>query len=578
MFSFPAIPEADFEAFTNGKDPRGVRHAGGHEGSGKDGLFETDADAGAAFARLLEGALACEDGDTEVLRRIVSTSHEAGVDPADLGKLFQVLESFGPMHADGVFAGGASASDTGAPEALSDVSERLGRILAGLAAGSAKTGTPGMQASPGAPFFDHAQRDMASEHSGRPGVHAEGADAALARIVSAFSHNAVEGQTVERYAAKAADLVDEGRTGDGSAVKKAEFGEGVDAAFARIVSAFSRNAVEGQTVERYAAKAADLVDEGRTGDGSAVKKAEFGGGSGRREEARVRLPEMSDEGNEKSAARFGKESQKMRAYLDSLAEQLTAGGKKGPDGRTGLKMTGFRDGIAASLQQAGESTRAQNVSGSQANMAVAPMTGSMSGPMPAMGAEMSGFGGDGSFQGDMAESSGGRGGAAAQDAGNPGASSMAAFDKHLQSPAQALENRVMGQVFMRLFTGAGRGTSSMTVNIHPPEMGSIRVRIVSEHGRMSVHLNAQTQQAAGILERNLPALHQSLADQGIDIDDLHVSVESEGREGAGFEDRAFAGRPAGNPTSGSDTETEALSTDPTLEPGYEEGRGLSLRV
>ena len=526
MFSFPAIPEADFEAFTNGKDPRGVRHAGGHEGSGKDGLFETDADAGAAFARLLEGALACEDGDTEVLRRIVSTSHEAGVDPADLGKLFQVLESFGPMHADGVFAGGASASDTGAPEALSDVSERLGRILAGLAAGSAKTGTPGMQASPGAPFFDHAQRDMASEHSGRPGVHAEGADAALARIVSAFSHNAVEGQTVERYAAKAADL----------------------------------------------------VDEGRTGDGSAVKKAEFGGGSGRREEARVRLPEMSDEGNEKSAARFGKESQKMRAYLDSLAEQLTAGGKKGPDGRTGLKMTGFRDGIAASLQQAGESTRAQNVSGSQANMAVAPMTGSMSGPMPAMGAEMSGFGGDGSFQGDMAESSGGRGGAAAQDAGNPGASSMAAFDKHLQSPAQALENRVMGQVFMRLFTGAGRGTSSMTVNIHPPEMGSIRVRIVSEHGRMSVHLNAQTQQAAGILERNLPALHQSLADQGIDIDDLHVSVESEGREGAGFEDRAFAGRPAGNPTSGSDTETEALSTDPTLEPGYEEGRGLSLRV
>ena len=555
MFSFPAILEADFESPTNGKGLRGTKHADGHEGSGKDGLFEADADAGAAFARLLEGAFGCSDTDPEALRRIMSASREAGVDPSDPDQLFQVLESFVPMHADGVAAGGAAASDTGVlipgaagkPEDLSDVSERLGRVLAGLAAGSTKAGIPGVKASPGGPAADQSRRGMASEDVGRPGLRAENVDAALARIVAAFSRNSGETQSLERLATNTPE-------------------------------------------------SGNPIGEGRAGDGSAMKKAAFGGDAGGLEEARTRFLETAGGGNEKAAIRFRGasaekqaglkdsaelplegESRKMRAYLDSLADQLTTGGKKGPDGRMGLKMTGFKEGVAGASQQTGESARAQGASGSQTNGAAAPLTGSMSGPLPPMGAETPAFGGDGSFQGAMAESSGGKAAPAAMDAGNPGSPSAAAFDKHLQSPVQALENRVVGQVFMRLFTGAGRGTSSMTVNIHPPELGSVRVRIVSEHGRMSVHLNAQTQQVAGILERNLPALHQSLADQGVDIDDLQVSVGSEERENENFEDRAFTGRPAGNPSSGLDESGDTAADHPP-EPGYTEGRGLSLRV
>lgn len=547
MFSFPAMPVADFDASTNGRGLPGIKKAGGHESAGKAGLPETDADADAAFARLLEGAFACEDNDPAAFHRIVSAGREAGVDPGDIDELFRVLKSFGPMHADGVFAGGGDAPGIDVPADLSGVPERLGRMLSGWAAGRT-----GMQSPPGGPVADHL-RGMPSAHPVPPGAATGGVDAALARIVSAFSRNAGEGGAPEHHAARTPE---------------------------------PGNPMAG----------------GRSGDESAVKMSAFNGASGGVEDARGRLPDISGgasgkrfgegvgegvgerigkhigDGNDKAAAGSAKESQKMRTYLDALAEQITTGGKKGPDGRTGLKMTGFREGVADALQQAAESSRSQDASGFRASMTAAPATGSMSGPLPPVGGEAPVFGGDGGFQGAMAESAGGKGHPAAQDAGNPGSPSAAAFDKHLQSPAQSLENRVVGQVFMRLFTGAGRGSSSMTVNIHPPELGSVRVRIVSGNGRMSVHLNAQNQQVAGILERNLPALHQSLADQGIDIDDLHVSVDSEERESADFEERTFTGRPAGNPSSGPDTETDAPSTEPLAEYGYKEGRGLSLRV
>jgi len=424
MFSFPATPEVDLEAVTSGRGLRGTRHADGHENAEKGSRFEADADAGAAFARLLEGAFACEDGDTEVLSRIVSSGHEAGVDPEDLGKLFQLLESFGPINADGASAGDAAEPDTdvsfpgsgGIAEDLSDIPERLGRILAGLRAGSTEAGRPGMHAFFGEPFADLSQRNKISEHPVRQGAHPASADAALARIVSAFSRNAGEGRSVKHHAAQAA-------------------------------------------------ASGNPMAEGRTTDETAMKMRAFGGASGRMEDVRGVSPDISGGGfrerfgggSDKAAVSSGKESLKMRAYLDTLAEQLAGEGKKETSGRMGLKMTGFRDGAADAAQLSGEPARAQGSPGTQVHGAAASTTGSISIPGGAMGAETSAFGGDGGFQGAMAESSGGKAAPTATDAGNPGSSSAAAFDKHLQSPAQLLENRVVGQVFMRLFTGAGRG-------------------------------------------------------------------------------------------------------------------------
>lgn len=154
----------------------------------------------------------------------------------------------------------------------------------------------------------------------------------------------------------------------------------------------------------------------------------------------------------------------------------------------------------------------------------------------------------------------------------------ASFD----SQVRAAENQVVNQVSVRLFTGVRQGSGNMTIQIHPPELGSVRVKVISEQGSLHVQLNPQNQQVAAILERHLPALHQSLADQGIDLSGLQVSVDSgEDPDTSGFEqqagDRGSGSRnPAGETEAGEDV---LMQTDDLPDPAaYSQDRGLSLRV
>ncbi|MFW6284375.1 MAG: hypothetical protein ACOC1H_03195, partial [Desulfosalsimonas sp.] len=51
----------------------------------------------------------------------------------------------------------------------------------------------------------------------------------------------------------------------------------------------------------------------------------------------------------------------------------------------------------------------------------------------------------------------------------------ASFD----SQFKAAESQVVNQVAVRLFTGVRQGSGSMTIQIHPPELGSVKVKVVS---------------------------------------------------------------------------------------------------
>ncbi|MFW5901418.1 MAG: flagellar hook-length control protein FliK [Thermodesulfobacteriota bacterium] len=144
---------------------------------------------------------------------------------------------------------------------------------------------------------------------------------------------------------------------------------------------------------------------------------------------------------------------------------------------------------------------------------------------------------------------------------------------------QNAENRVVSQVFVRLFSGARQGSGSMTINMHPPELGSVKVRIASESGHLNVSLHPQNHQVVGILERHLPTLQQSLADQGIDISDMQVSVDSGGEEGTSrFEEQAFDGRQQrASKTETADPDAKALAETSQASESNSES-GLSLRV
>ncbi len=150
-----------------------------------------------------------------------------------------------------------------------------------------------------------------------------------------------------------------------------------------------------------------------------------------------------------------------------------------------------------------------------------------------------------------------------------------------ESRLRTAESRIVSQVSVRLDSGIKQGSRNMTINMHPPDLGSIKVKINSDHGSLNVQLHAQNQQVAGILERNLPVLQQSLVQQGIDVSDLQVGFDSgqDGRDG-GFEEGGWGAARKGSPENPSEEESlndKAADRQPAPGAGVD-GRGLSLRV
>ncbi|MGM0453282.1 MAG: flagellar hook-length control protein FliK [Thermodesulfobacteriota bacterium] len=146
--------------------------------------------------------------------------------------------------------------------------------------------------------------------------------------------------------------------------------------------------------------------------------------------------------------------------------------------------------------------------------------------------------------------------------------------------AQSAENQIVSQVFVRLFSGAGKGSGSMTIHMHPPELGKVRVRVVSDQGKLNVHLHPQNQQVMGVLEKHLPTLQQSLADQGVVLSDLDVSVDNSGEQDMSqFEEQGFSSARrdfSAFEEDGENEDTKQLSPDPVQSDGS--AQGLSLRV
>jgi hypothetical protein len=109
----------------------------------------------------------------------------------------------------------------------------------------------------------------------------------------------------------------------------------------------------------------------------------------------------------------------------------------------------------------------------------------------------------------------------------------------LDQDAYRTEHKVLGQVVARLFTGVRQGSQNMTIHLYPPELGKVKVRIVSDKGDLNVRLYSMKQQVGGILEKYLPLLQQSLEDQGIVLSDLRVSVESGNEEKSRSDEQEF---------------------------------------
>ena len=78
------------------------------------------------------------------------------------------------------------------------------------------------------------------------------------------------------------------------------------------------------------------------------------------------------------------------------------------------------------------------------------------------------------------------------------------------------------QILRGLTTMFNQRGGVMTMRLHPPELGELRVQMTLSQGRVSAEFRATTQSAHALLERSLTSLRSALETHGLSVERLTV--------------------------------------------------------
>jgi flagellar hook-length control protein FliK len=113
------------------------------------------------------------------------------------------------------------------------------------------------------------------------------------------------------------------------------------------------------------------------------------------------------------------------------------------------------------------------------------------------------------------------------------------------------------RVLSALRTLRSSGTdSSISINLEPAHLGSVRLEMTTHNGDVSVRITAEGRSAADTLTSAAPALRRELEADGVRLADLHVAVGTASSGDAG----SRSSNPNANPNNG---EGGTAGGDPT---------------
>lgn len=152
-----------------------------------------------------------------------------------------------------------------------------------------------------------------------------------------------------------------------------------------------------------------------------------------------------------------------------------------------------------------------------------------------------------------------------------------------QTPSGMLmqENQLIDQVARNINLQGNGDRSQMTLRLYPEELGELKLELVMEKGGIKAHIQAQTAQVQEVLERHMPRLREAFAQQGLQLDDVEVSLDSSksgGRDSLFGQDsqerhneRRFGQRPVAPETAMEHERQASLS-------GMNQGSGINLHI
>jgi flagellar hook-length control protein FliK len=110
---------------------------------------------------------------------------------------------------------------------------------------------------------------------------------------------------------------------------------------------------------------------------------------------------------------------------------------------------------------------------------------------------------------------------------------------HLPSTAGTAlpDHEVVEQVLQGSSLRELEGKRHLTVELHPEELGQVKLELVQEKDRLQLHLQAQSSEVRDILEKHLPRLQETLQHQGLRLENIQVSVDAQRNGSQGFFER-----------------------------------------
>ena len=117
-------------------------------------------------------------------------------------------------------------------------------------------------------------------------------------------------------------------------------------------------------------------------------------------------------------------------------------------------------------------------------------------------------------------------------AGEASAESTPANLNGLPSPEEVVNQVVRGARFL-----LKNDVTEVRIRLEPPELGTVRIRLVAGEKTLSGEIAVSNQEVKGIVESQLQQLRSSLTDQGLEVGRIDVSVRDDSR-GGHLQDRA----------------------------------------
>ncbi len=93
--------------------------------------------------------------------------------------------------------------------------------------------------------------------------------------------------------------------------------------------------------------------------------------------------------------------------------------------------------------------------------------------------------------------------------------------------SQLIEDDIINQVIQRFQLKSQIRSSKMVLRLHPAELGELKIDIAVKEGSVKANFLAQSQQVQDLLERQMPKLKEVMQQQGINVQEMKVSLEAD---------------------------------------------------